>query len=702
MNLRTKLLISLALVVVVGIALSSLVVYVSARDELEKVTRAHLEQSAEMLAKQSEAWLKEFRSDLVLWADLPIVHRVAKDSRNPSAVAEACRYFRDIIETHGVYQSINLHATDAACIASSISSRIGLKVMQRKVLTRVDFKTAAAGRTSVSSTLLSMGTGRPCIAISTPVREGKRVIGVLRVIVDLAFYTDFILRRQKVGHQGNASILDLNLDMSLPADWAPYDLIKGRKYRPPGIPLSSTELASDQGLVRYRGEKGDYLAAFHKIREPAWIIVVEQPLGEILAPIQFLRKTSIATALLLLVAVMGVVYFIMNPKLRDILMCLGMVRDIESGNLSARLHLRSKDEIGALARGLNSMAEKLVDNRRVLEEAERTYRGIFENALEGIFQSAGDLRLRNANPALAAILGYQQPEEVLGRPLSDHFADPGQWEGLVAALNASGTVRHFEFALARRDGTQGVGSLFAKAQRDAGGHIVQIQGMLADITQRRKAEQELQRAEAAEGRLIRSRLQALRYQLNPHFLFNLLNAIDILSRQAPQKISGLVRELSRYLRSTLAEHESGFVPLSRELETVGSYLNLEKVRFEDNLLVEIATSPGAGEALVPELLIQPLAENAVKHGMQTSPLPLKVVITATLAENRLTVAVANTGQWAGEPASSGDRGGIGLTNLRQRLELLFPGRHRFEVEAREGWVRVTMDLPAEGGAHDAQ
>ena len=693
MSLRTKLLVSLALVVIIGIGLSSLVVYVFARNELEKAAQTHLEQSAGMLAKQSEAWLKEFRSDVILWADLPIVRRVAIDSRNPSAVAEANRYFRNIIETHSVYQSLNLHAPDASCIASSIPGRIGLKVMQQKVATRDDFRKATAGRTSVSSTLFSGGTGRPCIAISTPVREGERVIGVLRVLVDLAFYTDFILRRQKVGLQGNASILGLNLDTSLPADWVPYDLIKGRNYRSPAIPLSPMELASDQGLVRYRGEKGDYLAAFHKIKEPAWIIVVEQPLREVLTPILFLRKATYLTAFLLLVTVMGVVYFIMNPKLRDILRCLGMVRDIESGNLSARLHLRSTDEIGVLAEGLNSMADNLVRNRQALVEAEHTYRGIFENAVEGIFQATGELRIVNANHAFAGILGYNTPAEAIGQLLSDHFADAAQRDIFLTKLRAGGIVRNFEFALVRHDGTPGLGSLFAKAEKDAANRIVLIQGMLADITKRREAQRERQRAETAESHLLRSQLQALRYQINPHFLFNILNAIDALSRQAPEKISGLIRELSQYLRSTLTNQDSGFVPLGRELGVVCSYLNLEKVRFEENLQVEIVIPPGAEELLVPELLIQPLAENAIKHGMKSSALPLRIVITCILTGKYLAIEVANTGAWVDKSEPSLSEGRIGLANMRKRLDLLYPGRHSLVVETRDGWVVVRIDLP---------
>jgi HAMP domain-containing protein len=574
MGLRTKLLVSIVLVVVTGISLASIVVYVFARNEFEKATRTHLEQSAEILVTQSGAWLKEFRSDVILWAALPIVRQVARAPRNRPKVAEACRSFKRIVETHEVYQSINLLTTEAACIASSIESRVGLKRMQEMVLTRLDFKMAASGKTFVSPTLVSRGTGRPCIAISTPVWEGKKVVGVLRAIVDLAFYGDFVLRWQETGHHGRASILDLDLDMRLPAGFVAPDTISGSDYHPPEIPLSPGDLSSGRGLIQYRGKNGDYLAAFHKVEEPDWIIVVEQPLKEVLAPIHSLAKTAFVTAILLLATVLGVVFLIMNPRLRDILKCLHLVKRIESGDLGARLHLHSRDEIGALAEGLNVMADSLARNRQALEKARE-----------------------------------------------------------------------------------------------------------------------------AESSLVRSRLQALRYQLNPHFLFNVLNSIDALSKQAPQRIPELIHLLSRYLRSTLTDGESNFVPLSQEIDIIASYLKLEKVRFEENLVVDLVFSPEATAVLVPELLIQPLVENAIKYGMKTSTLPLYVTIQCTVRDDRLEVKVANTGRWVSEAEEELTGRRVGLTNLRKRLDLSFSGHYDLAIEQPDGWVVVKVELPL-SEAHD--
>jgi two-component system, LytTR family, sensor kinase len=240
----------------------------------------------------------------------------------------------------------------------------------------------------------------------------------------------------------------------------------------------------------------------------------------------------------------------------------------------------------------------------------------------------------------------------------------------------------------------GAGNLEARldlASHDEIGRLAEGLNTMAVSLQ--KAGQERQRAEEAETRLARSRLQALRYQINPHFLFNILNSIDALAKQAPQRIPELIRELSRYLRFTLTEQTNGLVPLHLELDAITSYLKLEKIRFEEDLVVEIITSPNCGQALVPELLLQPLVENALKYGMRTSPLPLRVAIRCTLADETLAIEIANTGKWISENEPSRERSGIGLLNLRQRLALRYPNTHSFTIGDRQGWIIAKVELP---------
>ncbi|HQM81912.1 MAG TPA: histidine kinase, partial [Syntrophorhabdaceae bacterium] len=155
-----------------------------------------------------------------------------------------------------------------------------------------------------------------------------------------------------------------------------------------------------------------------------------------------------------------------------------------------------------------------------------------------------------------------------------------------------------------------------------------------------------------------------------------------------------IRQLSGYLRSTLAARESGFVPLGEELEAITSYLNLEKVRFEENLAVSVSAPFALHDAMIPELLIQPLVENAVKHGMKTSPMPLAVEVSCRASNGSLEITVSNTGKWIG----NGDGGGgIGLENIRRRLSLVYGGRSRLRIDEKGARVYVTVELPREGG-----
>lgn len=192
--------------------------------------------------------------------------------------------------------------------------------------------------------------------------------------------------------------------------------------------------------------------------------------------------------------------------------------------------------------------------------------------------------------------------------------------------------------------------------------------------------------------LAQARLETLRYQLNPHFLFNALNSVEALSREEPAQIPELVRRLCECLRYALHPKPGGVATLQQELDAVASFLSVEKVRFEEQLVIEVDVSQAAREQSVPEFLLQPLVENAVKYGMRTSELPLRVQVLAHCEDDRLRVEVRNTGSWSN--ADSGvPHGGVGLENLRNRLELLYPDCHRLATQDADGWVSISVQIP---------
>jgi two-component system, LytTR family, sensor kinase len=179
---------------------------------------------------------------------------------------------------------------------------------------------------------------------------------------------------------------------------------------------------------------------------------------------------------------------------------------------------------------------------------------------------------------------------------------------------------------------------------------------------------ELQASEL-QSRLVQAQLSALKGQLQPHFLFNTLNAIMVLVRQEKgRQAEEMLARLSDLLRSVLEDVEAQEVPLRRELESLQLYLSIEQVRFQDRLRVEIDVEPAALEAAVPHLGLQPIVENAVRHGIGRRSAAGRIAIRATRAGDSLRIEVRDDGP--GLPAE-GVAQGIGLTNTQARLQQLY-------------------------------
>jgi two-component system, LytTR family, sensor kinase len=217
-----------------------------------------------------------------------------------------------------------------------------------------------------------------------------------------------------------------------------------------------------------------------------------------------------------------------------------------------------------------------------------------------------------------------------------------------------------------------------------------------------KHQQELQaereRSLQATALATEAQLEMLRYQLQPHFLFNSLNSLRALIAEDPARAREMVTELSDFLRYSLLPQGATEVPLVEEIASIRRYLTLEQVRYEGRLQVAFEVEPGAESHLVPSFLLYPLAENAVKYGIRTSGPPLRVRVAARTDGPRLLVEIANTGCWCEPAAGQLETGlGVGLANVRQRLARLYPGRHRFEVGQENGWVQARIEL-VNGGA----
>ena len=197
----------------------------------------------------------------------------------------------------------------------------------------------------------------------------------------------------------------------------------------------------------------------------------------------------------------------------------------------------------------------------------------------------------------------------------------------------------------------------------------------------------------AENLAQQARWMMLRYQVNPHFLFNALNSVRALIGEDDDKARRVVSELSEYFRYSLTRDNAALVSMEQEINAVKSYLEIQKIRFASRLNVELNIIPGSLDFAVPVFAIQTLVENAIKHGLKTSDEVLHLSVSSNVSEDKLQISVVNTGRLAKEEGSltNGENSGTGLENLRERLAYLDPDSH-FSLDEEEGKVCARLYL----------
>jgi len=196
-----------------------------------------------------------------------------------------------------------------------------------------------------------------------------------------------------------------------------------------------------------------------------------------------------------------------------------------------------------------------------------------------------------------------------------------------------------------------------------------------------------------------AQLKMLRYQLNPHFLFNTLNAISTLvMRNDSDGAGGMLKKLSLFLRYTLVNQAAQKMSLAEEIKAIDLYLDIEKVRFQERLEIRFDIDDNAKDAMMPSLLLQPIVENAIKHAIAPSEDGGTITITARARDGRLTLIVCDTGPGLSgeEVADEALSTGVGLTNTHERLEELYGDDYQFELRAgTPSGLEVIMSLPLE-------
>lgn len=224
-----------------------------------------------------------------------------------------------------------------------------------------------------------------------------------------------------------------------------------------------------------------------------------------------------------------------------------------------------------------------------------------------------------------------------------------------------------------------------------------IVGLVHTFDYYRKYRERELKASQLETRLAQAQLDALRTQLHPHFLFNTLNSIAVLMRRDVEAADRMLLQLSSLLRMALSKNEAHEIPLKQELDFLERYLEIEQTRFQDRLTVRLEIDPAALSALVPQLIFQPLVENALKHGLADHEADGLIEIQAQRRNGSVHLQVRDNGPGL-EAGANAFVEGVGLSNTRARLEYLYGSASRLELRnAETGGLIVTTTIPFHTG-----
>ena len=214
---------------------------------------------------------------------------------------------------------------------------------------------------------------------------------------------------------------------------------------------------------------------------------------------------------------------------------------------------------------------------------------------------------------------------------------------------------------------------------------------------RKYREREL-RALQLETRLAQAQLDALKMQLHPHFLFNTLNSISVLMSEDVVAARRMLTRMSELLRASLENVGKHEVSLREELDFLGNYLEIEQTRFHDRLAVRMQIEPGVLDARVPNLILQPLVENAIRHGVAPRAQQGLIEISAVREDGMVQLKVRDNGPGLQLSAPESLTKGIGLSNTQARLNQLYGSHHRFELkDAPGGGLEVVIAIPFRNG-----
>lgn len=353
MNIRNKFLIPTIMLIIIGMGMSASISYVKSKSALSTALLENIEQKRDSAVTILQSWIKDRSLDLKSWSSEDVYTKATKNSIiGKAARARANEKMSHLKTDYGYYEDIFLASEDGEVIASSNEAVIG----KINIADRAYFKSAMAGNSFVSNVAVSRGSGNPVFFVAAPVTDQQQIKGVLTGIVSVASFSHRFIDPITVGESGYAYILsEEGLMIAHP------DSSKIMKDDLSKFEFGQQILTQKNGMITYTYEGVKKQVAFKAIQDLGWIIAVNVPTAEIMAPVKILGQINLLVALVVVVVAIILIFFITSTVVKPINRVVAGLRDAAEGDgdLTKRLNINSTDEVGELARWFNTFIEKI-------------------------------------------------------------------------------------------------------------------------------------------------------------------------------------------------------------------------------------------------------------------------------------------------------------------------------------------------------
>ncbi len=357
LKLRAQILVPTLLAVVIGMTVATLLSYQASKKALHSNIKEQMQQTTVALSKQIDNWVDDLASDIKSLANRDVMRAPLEQSGDTTASAN--RVLEEMAKEYGSYELLAIADRNGTVVAASEQRYVG----ELKIADRVYFRTALGGEATISEAIRSKVSGEPAFVIASPVELNGKIQGVCIGVVNLTHFADEFIKQIKVGNKGYAYLIDS----------------KGRFLSHPKAALildrSLSEFAwgkevlnEKQGFKQYPWEGKAKIVAFESVAKTGWIIAVGAELDDIFSSVTNIRNTSLMVALLTLLAVGAVIYFIARRIVGAIQSGVQFAETIKAGDTRQRMEIHRDDEIGQLATSLNEMAEGLAEHAEMAAE----------------------------------------------------------------------------------------------------------------------------------------------------------------------------------------------------------------------------------------------------------------------------------------------------------------------------------------------